>query len=102
MVLLGVMVVAAAAVLLPQVEQVVVVVDPMVAVPVVADIALVSLAGWAVAAVDKAIVAMEAVAQVEMWPQKVVVAAAAVLLGSVVVEAAVEAALEIMLGLAVH
>ncbi|MHB1736655.1 MAG: hypothetical protein ACYCQM_08820 [Acidithiobacillus sp.] len=66
---------------MPQVDQVVVVVDPMVAVPVVADIALVSLEVLVVAAVDKAISVMEAVAQVETWPQKVVAAVAAVLLG---------------------
>ena len=91
MVLLGALVVVAVVVLMPQVvEPVVVVVDPMVAVPVVADIPLVSLEGWVVAAAAQATLAMEAVVQVEMWPQKAVAVAVAALWPAAVWPAAVE------------
>ena len=102
MVLLGALVAVAVAELMPQAGQVVVVVDPMVAGPVVADIAPVSLEVLVVAVADKAISVMEAVGQVEMWPQKAAAAAAAVLLGLVVAVAVAVAVLEIMLGLTVH
>ncbi|MHB1780101.1 hypothetical protein [Acidithiobacillus sp.] len=91
MVLLGALAAVAEAVLMPQVvEPVVVVVDPMVAVPVVADTPLVSQEGWVVAAAAQATLAMEAVVQVEMWPQKAAAVAVAALWPATVCPAAVE------------